>query len=173
MPQPTVCVNGSHSYSVQPQAPGSGKPAGSLGLGVLQKSLPLSVSLQNLSQHASTDLLKGGVGDGRRWSFDKPGEEEKAAIVAALEKSGPMLGDKEEQLGQAAPADAVSWSSTSTVEGEIQGKKQRRNFFSHGRSDYTGKGQSQSKDECERAPAATEEKQRGWFGSKDLQSKPR
>uniref|UniRef100_A0A3Q0R8H1 RAB11 family interacting protein 5a (class I) n=1 Tax=Amphilophus citrinellus TaxID=61819 RepID=A0A3Q0R8H1_AMPCI len=172
VPQPTVCVNGSHSYNVQPQAPGSGKPAGSLGLGLLQKSLPLSVSLQNLSQHASTDLLKGGVGDGRRWSFDKPDEEEKAAIVAALEKSGPMLGEKEEQLGQAALTEAASWSSTSTVEGEIKGKKQRRNFFSHGRSDYAVKGQSQSKDECERAPAAAEEKQRGWFGSKDLHSKP-
>ncbi|XP_030575333.1 rab11 family-interacting protein 5 isoform X2 [Archocentrus centrarchus] len=172
VPQPTVCVNGSHSYNVQPQAPGSGKPAGSLGLGLLQKSLPLSVSLQNLSQHASTDLLKGGVGDGRRWSFDKPDEEEKAAIVAALEKSGPMLGEKEEQLGQAALTEAASWSSTSTVEGEIQGKKQRRNFFSHGRSDYMVKGQSQSKDECERAPAAADEKQRGWFGSKDLHSKP-
>ncbi|XP_014191430.1 serine-rich adhesin for platelets isoform X2 [Haplochromis burtoni] len=168
VPQPTVCINGSHSYNVQPQAPGSGKPAGSLGLGLLQKSMPLSVSLQNLSQQASIDLPKGGVGDGRRWSFDKPGEEEKAAIAAALEKSGPMLGENEERLGQAAPAEATSWSFASTVEaGDIQGKKQRRNFFSH-----AGKGQSQPKDECERAHAATDEKQRGWFGSKDSQSKP-
>ncbi|XP_013765164.1 rab11 family-interacting protein 1 isoform X2 [Pundamilia nyererei] len=168
VPQPTVCINGSHSYNVQPQAPGSGKPAGSLGLGLLQKSMPLSVSLQNLSQQASIDLPKGGVGDGRRWSFDKPGEEEKAAIAAALEKSGPMLGENEERLGQAAPTEATSWSFASTVEaGDIQGKKQRRNFFSH-----AGKGQSQPKDECERAHAATDEKQRGWFGSKDSQSKP-
>nr|XP_004554859.1 rab11 family-interacting protein 1 isoform X4 [Maylandia zebra] len=168
VPQPTVCINGSHSYNVQPQAPGSGKPAGSLGLGLLQKSMPLSVSLQNLSQQASIDLPKGGVGDGRRWSFDKPGEEEKAAIAAALEKSGPMLGENEERLGQAAPTEATSWSFASTVEaGDLQGKKQRRNFFSH-----AGKGQSQPKDECERAHAATDEKQRGWFGSKDSQSKP-
>lgn len=169
VPQPTVCINGSHSYNVQPQAPGSGRPAGSLGLGLLQKSMPLSVSLQNLSQQASIDLPKGGVGDGRRWSFDKPGEEEKAAIAAALEKSGPMLGENEERLGQAAPTEATSWSFASTVEaGDLQGKKQRRNFFSH-----AGKGQSQPKDECERAHAATDEKQRGWFGSKDSQSKPR
>ncbi|XP_026007825.1 rab11 family-interacting protein 1 isoform X2 [Astatotilapia calliptera] len=168
VPQPTVCINGSHSYNVQPQAPGSGKPAGSLGLGLLQKSMPLSVSLQNLSQQASIDLPKGGVGDGRRWSFDKPGEEEKAAIAAALEKSGPMLGENEERLGQAAPTEATSWSFASTVEaGDLQGKKQRRNFFSH-----AGKGQSQPKDECERAHAANDEKQRGWFGSKDSQSKP-
>ncbi|XP_039898240.1 rab11 family-interacting protein 1 isoform X4 [Simochromis diagramma] len=168
VPQPTVCINGSHSYNVQPQAPGSGKPAGSLGLGLLQKSMPLSVSLQNLSQQASIDLPKGGVGDGRRWSFDKPGEEEKAAIAAALEKSGPMLGENEERLGQAALTEAKSWSFASTVEaGDIQGKKQRRNFFSH-----AGKGQTQPKDECERAHAATDEKQRGWFGSKDSQSKP-
>ncbi|XP_073340319.1 uncharacterized protein rab11fip5a isoform X2 [Pagrus major] len=170
VPLPTVCVNGSHAYDVQPLDPGSGKPAGSLGLGLLQKSLPLSMSLQNLSPRANTDLPKGPVGDGRRWSFDKPGEEEKAAIAAALEQSGPMLGDEEEeeQFRQAAPTKVVS----SAVESESQGKKQRRNLFSHGRSESAGKGQSQSRDESEHAPAVAEEKHRGWFGSKDLHSKP-
>ncbi|XP_076604474.1 uncharacterized protein rab11fip5a isoform X1 [Chaetodon auriga] len=168
VPQPTVCVNGSHAYNVQPLDPGSGKPAGSLGLGLLQKSLPLSMSLQNLSPRASTDLPKGPVGDGRRWSFDKPGEEEKAAIAAALEHSGPMLGDEEELLGQAALPKAAS----STVLSDGQGKKQKRNLFSHGRSESAGKGQSQSKDESEQAPAAAEEKHKGWFGSKDSHSKP-
>ncbi|XP_075963272.1 uncharacterized protein rab11fip5a isoform X1 [Anarhichas minor] len=166
VPQPTVCVNGSHAYGVQPLDPGSGKPADSLGLGLLQKSLPLSVSLQNL--RPSTDLLKGPVGDGRRWSFDKPCEEEKAAIAAALEQSGPMLGDEEEQLGRSAPPKSAS----STVESESQGKKQRRNLFSQGRSGSAGRGQSQSKDESEQAPAAAEEKHKGWFGSKDSHSKP-
>ncbi|XP_026195091.1 uncharacterized protein rab11fip5a [Anabas testudineus] len=165
VPQPTLCVNGSHAYSVQPLGPGSGKPAGSLGLG-LQKSLPLSMSLQNLPR-PSTDLLKGPVGDGRRWSFDKPGEEEKAAIVAALQQSGPMLGEHGEHLGQAAPPKAAS-----TTESESQGKKQRRNLFSHGKSECAGKGQSHSKDESEQAPACTEEKHKGWFGSKDSHSKP-
>ncbi|XP_059209262.1 rab11 family-interacting protein 1 [Centropristis striata] len=170
VPQPTVCVNGSHAYKIQPPDPGSGKPADSLGLGLLQKSLPFSTSLQNL--RPSTDLPKGLVGDGRRWSFDKPGEEEKAAIAAALEQSGPMLADEEEeQLGQAAPPKSAS-SSSSTVESESQGKKQRRNFFSHGRSESAGKGQSQSRDESEQAPAATEEKHKGWFGSKESHSKP-
>ncbi|XP_028421062.1 uncharacterized protein rab11fip5a isoform X1 [Perca flavescens] len=166
VPQPTVCVNGSHAYSIQPLDPGSGKPADSLGLGLLQKSLPLSTSLQNL--RPSTDLPKGSVGDGRRWSFDKPGEEEKAAIAAALEQSGPMLGDEEEQSGQAKSAS----SSSSMADSESQGRKQRRNLFSHGRSESAGKGQSKSKDESEQAPAATEEKHKGWFGSKDSHSKP-
>ncbi|XP_068573675.1 rab11 family-interacting protein 1 [Cebidichthys violaceus] len=167
VPQPTVCVNGSHAYGVQPLDPGSGKPADSLGLGPLQKSLPLSVSLQNL--RPSSDLLKGPVGDGRRWSFDKPCEEEKAAIAAALEQSGPMLGDEEEQLGRPAPHKSAS-SSSSTVESESQGKKQGRNLSSQGRSESAGRGQS--KDESEQAPAAAEEKHKGWFGSKDSHSKP-
>lgn len=170
MPQPTVCVNGSHAYKVQPLDPGSGKPANSLGLGVLQKSMPLSMSLQNVSLRPSTDLLKSPVGDGRRWSFDKPDEEEKAAIVAALEQSGPMLCQEEEWLGQVALPKA---GSSSTAESESWGKKQRRNLFSHGRSESAGKGQNQSKDESEQASAATEEKHKGWFGSKDSHSKPR
>ncbi|XP_065822383.1 rab11 family-interacting protein 5 isoform X2 [Labrus bergylta] len=170
VPQQTVCVNGSHAYDVQPLDPGSGKPVDSLGLGrLLQKSLPVSVSLQNLSPHTVTTPThpKSPVGDGRRWSFDKPDEEEKAAIAAALEKSGPMLADEDERSGQAA-----SSSSSSTAELESQGKKQRRNLFSHGRSESAGKGQSQSKDESEQASAATREKNGGWFGSKDSNSKP-
>lgn len=170
VPQPTVCVNGSHAYNVQPLDPGSGKPVDSLGLGLLQKSLPLSLSLQNLRPQASTGLPKGLVGDGRRWSFDKPDEEEKAAIAAALEQSGPMMADEDDQrLGQAPPTKAPS----STAESESQGKKQRRNFFSPGRSESAGRGQSQSRDESEQAPAATEQKHKGWFGSKDSHSKPR
>ncbi|XP_026154419.1 rab11 family-interacting protein 1 isoform X1 [Mastacembelus armatus] len=166
VPQPTLCVNGSHAYKVHPPDPGSGK-ANTLGVGVLQKSLPLSMSLQNLSPQPSTDLPKGPVGDGRRWSFDKPGEEEKAAIVAALEQSGHMLDEEENHLGQAAPPKAVS-----TTESESQGKKQRRHLFSPGRSESAGKGHSQSKDESEQAPVAAEEKHKGWFGSKDSHTKP-
>ncbi|XP_047466956.1 uncharacterized protein rab11fip5a isoform X1 [Mugil cephalus] len=171
VPQRTVCVNGSHAYDVQPLDPGSGKPAGSLGLGLLQKSLPLSVSLQNLSPRGSTDLPRGPVGDGRRWSFDKPGEEEKAAIAAALEKSGPMLSEEDARLRRDAPSKASSSSSGSTAETGTQGKKQKKNLFSHGRSEPAGKGQSQSKDESEQAPAAAEERHKGWFGSKDSHSK--
>ncbi|CAG5866847.1 unnamed protein product [Menidia menidia] len=168
VPLPTVCVNGSHSYKVQPSDPGSGKPAASTGLAPLQKTLPLSVSLQNLSTRPFAELPVSPVGDGRRWSFDRPGEEEKAAIAAALEKSGPMLGEEEEEpSSEVAPP-----SSASKAELEIPGRKQRRNFFSHGRSESAGKGQSQPKDESEQVQSVTEEKHKGWFGSKDAHSKP-
>lgn len=168
VPPPPVCLNGGHAYSFQPGAPGSGKPAGSLGLGLLPKSLPLSISLQNLSPRASPDLTKGPIGDGRRWSFDKPGEEEKAAIAAALEQRGPMTGEDEERSEPAADSQA-----SSSAESVSQGKKQRRNLFSHGSSESAGKGQSQSKDESEQAPAPSEEKSKGWFRSKESHSKPR
>ncbi|XP_033967080.1 uncharacterized protein rab11fip5a isoform X2 [Pseudochaenichthys georgianus] len=168
-PLPTAWVNGGDAYSDLPLDKGSVNPVDSLGLPPLQKSLPLSVSLQNLKPASAAP--KSPMGDGRRWSFDKPDEEEKAAIAAALEKSGPMLGDEEEEeeeeeegLGYAAQIK----SSSSTVE---SGKKQRRNFFSHGRGESAGKGQSRGKDESEQAPAA-EEKHKGWFGSKDSNSKP-
>ncbi|TNN53667.1 Rab11 family-interacting protein 5 [Liparis tanakae] len=172
VPQLIVGVNGSHVYGVRPLDSGSGKPADSLGLGPLQNSLPHSVSLQNL--RPSADLDKGPIGDGRRWSFDKPCEEEKAAIAAALEKSGPMLGDEEEeQSGRDAPPGSAR-SSSSTLESESQGKKQRMNSSSPGGSESAGRGQNQSKDESEQAPAAAaEEKHKGWFGSKDSHNKPR
>ncbi|KAJ0008663.1 hypothetical protein NQD34_016078 [Periophthalmus magnuspinnatus] len=131
VPQPKVCVNGSHSLSVQPLD--SGKAAAPHGLGLL-KPLPLSMSLQNLSPR-DRDLPPDILGDGRRWSFDKPDAEEKAAIAAALEQSGPMQGDPEED----------SLSSVADT-------------------------QKQSKDQSE--PALTEDRHRGWFGSKDSHNKP-
>lgn len=90
----------------------------------------------------------GPAGDGRRWSFDKPGEEEKAAIAAALEQSGPMLGGDElnERLGRADPAKAASGA----LEAEGQGRKQKKT-----------------------TAAVAEEKHKGWFGSKDVHGKPR
>lgn len=137
-------MNGSHAYGLPPLDPGST----SLGLASFHKSLPMSTSLQNLSPRALTDPSKGPAGDGRRWSFDKPGEEEKAAIAAALQQSGPMLGGDEldERLGRADPAKAASVAS----EAESQGKKQKKN-----------------------TAGVAEEKHKGWFGSKDLHSKPR
>lgn len=168
MPQPALCLNGSHAANVQLQDRGSGNPAGSLCLGLLQKPLPLSVSLQNLGT-SPHNLPKGLVGDGRRWSFDRPDKEEKAAIAAALEKSGCMQGEKEERL----ELKAAYMSSASKEESESLGIKQRKNLFSHGRSESGGKRPSQSKDESEQVCAASQEKHKGWFGSKDLHSKSR
>ncbi|XP_061649678.1 uncharacterized protein rab11fip5a isoform X2 [Phyllopteryx taeniolatus] len=97
VPQLYAGVNGSHK--LQPRDQASAAPGASLAVGHLQKTLPLSVSLQNLRPRASADPLHGTVGDGRRWSFDKAGEEESAAIAAAMEKNCPALGreDKHEE----------------------------------------------------------------------------
>uniref|UniRef100_A0AAV2JGB6 Uncharacterized protein n=1 Tax=Knipowitschia caucasica TaxID=637954 RepID=A0AAV2JGB6_KNICA len=137
VPQPEVCVNGSHSLSVQPLD--SGKAA-LLGLGLL-KPLPLSMSLQNLSPQ-DKDLPPCILAEGRRWSFDKPDAEEKAAIAAALEQSGPMQADPEE--------DGLDPASSCTVEanGHIQRRKEDSEL------------------------ASTEDRHKGWFGSKDLHNKP-
>ncbi|XP_061551846.1 uncharacterized protein rab11fip5a isoform X2 [Phycodurus eques] len=97
VPQLSAGVNGSHK--LQPRDQASAAPGASLAVGHPQKTLPLSVSLQNLRPRASADPLHGTVGDGRRWSFDKAGEEEGAAIAAAMEKNRPALGreDKREE----------------------------------------------------------------------------
>ncbi|XP_043111033.1 uncharacterized protein rab11fip5a isoform X2 [Puntigrus tetrazona] len=126
-------------------------------LGVLQKG-SLSLSLQNLSRRGE-DKQSGGPVDGRRWSFDKPGEEEKAAIVAALEQAGRVTDEVE--METVIPAG----------ETETQSKK-RRGLFSHGKGDSAGKGPIMSKEEAERAQPLVEVKHKGWFSSKDSHSKP-
>uniref|UniRef100_A0A673MHA6 Uncharacterized LOC107718445 n=1 Tax=Sinocyclocheilus rhinocerous TaxID=307959 RepID=A0A673MHA6_9TELE len=125
-------------------------------LGVLQKGS--SLSLQNLS-HREEEKQSGGPVDGRRWSFDKPGEEEKAAIVAALEQAGRVTDEVE--MKTVIPAG----------ETETQSKK-RRGLFSHGKGDSAGKGPIASKEEAEHAQPLVEVKHKGWFSSKDSHSKP-
>ncbi|KAK9964786.1 hypothetical protein ABG768_005930 [Culter alburnus] len=127
-------------------------------LGVLQKGSSLSLSLQNLSRHGE-EKQNGGPVDGRRWSFDKPGEEEKAAIVAALEHAGRVTDE------------AVMETVIPAGETETQNKK-RRGLFSHGRGDSAGKGPIISKEEAEHAQPLVEVKHKGWFSSKDSHSKP-
>ncbi|XP_050982153.1 uncharacterized protein rab11fip5a isoform X1 [Labeo rohita] len=126
-------------------------------LGVLQKG-SLSLSLQNLSRRGE-EKQNGGPVDGRRWSFDKPGEEEKAAIVAALEQAGRVTDEVE--METVIPAG----------ETETQNKK-RRGLFSHGKGDSAGKGPIASKEEAEHAQPLVEVKHKGWFSSKDSHSKP-
>ncbi|XP_059373832.1 rab11 family-interacting protein 5-like isoform X2 [Carassius carassius] len=126
-------------------------------LGVLQKGSSLSLSLQNLSRRGE-DKQSGGPVDGRRWSFDKPGEEEKAAIVAALEQAGRVTDEVE--IETVIPA------------GETQSKK-RKGLFSHGKGDSAGKGPIAGKGEAEHAQPHVEVKHKGWFSSKDSHSKPR
>uniref|UniRef100_A0A3P9HBF1 RAB11 family interacting protein 5a (class I) n=1 Tax=Oryzias latipes TaxID=8090 RepID=A0A3P9HBF1_ORYLA len=157
VPQQFVFANGSHAPLIQPQDPGLGKPA--CGGGLLQKSLPVSVSLQNLSTRASMDLPKGPAGDGRRWSFDRASTEEKAAIAAALEGGGPM---RVKDTPEAA-------NIFSEVEADCKGKQQRRNLITPGRSE-PGRGQALSRNEPEQVSSGAGEKVRSWFGSKDKPS---
>lgn len=123
-------------------------------LGLLQKGSALSLSLQNLSRRGE-ERQSGGPIDGRRWSFDKPGEEERAAIAAALEHAG-LVPDETE---------------TTISETEVQSKK-KRGLFSHGRGgESAGKGPASGKEETSHGQQPSEGKHRGWFSSKD--SKPR
>ncbi|XP_017320468.1 rab11 family-interacting protein 5 isoform X3 [Ictalurus punctatus] len=118
-------------------------------VGLLQKGSGLSLSLQNLSRRKE-EQQGGGPIDGRRWSFDKPGEEEKAAIAAALDNAGLMADE------------TVVETAMSVSEIEVQGKK-KRGLFSHARAEKVESGHAQ--------PAA-EGRHRGWFSSKDPYSKP-
>lgn len=127
-------------------------------LGLIQKGSSLSLSLQNLSRRGE-EKQSGGPVDGRRWSFDKPGEEEKAAIVAALECAGRVTDE------------SVMETVIPVGETETQSKK-RRGLFSHGKLESAGKGPITSKEEAEHAQQLVEVKHKGWFGSKDSHSKP-
>ncbi|XP_052370264.1 uncharacterized protein LOC118376832 [Oncorhynchus keta] len=95
VPQP-VCINGSHVYNTTLD-PCPGNPVVPLDpLALVKKNLPLSQSLQNLNQRREelpVLLPKGPAADGRRWSFDKAGKEEKVAIAAALEQAGQGMGE--------------------------------------------------------------------------------
>nr|XP_046164915.1 uncharacterized protein rab11fip5a isoform X1 [Oncorhynchus gorbuscha] len=95
VPQP-VCINGSHVYNTSLD-PCPGNPVVPLDpLALVKKNLPLSQSLQNLNQRREelpVLLPKGPAADGRRWSFDKAGKEEKVAIAAALEQAGQGMGE--------------------------------------------------------------------------------
>ncbi|TSW48769.1 Rab11 family-interacting protein 5 [Bagarius yarrelli] len=118
-------------------------------VGLLQKGSALSLSLQNLSRRKE-EQQGGGPIEGRRWSFDKPGKEEKAAIAAALENAGLMADE------------TVVKTAVSVNEVEIPGKK-KRGLFSHSQAEKRETGQAQ---------LATEGRHRGWFSSKDPYSKP-
>ncbi|XP_057198220.1 rab11 family-interacting protein 5 isoform X2 [Triplophysa rosa] len=127
-------------------------------LGLIQKGSSHSLSLQNLSRRRE-EKRSGGPVDGRRWSFDKPGEEEKAAIVAALECAGRVT-------DECVMETVIPVGETETL------SKKRRGLFSHGKGESAGKGPITGKEEAEHAQQLVEVKHKGWFGSKDSHSKP-
>ncbi|XP_063040163.1 uncharacterized protein rab11fip5a isoform X3 [Engraulis encrasicolus] len=133
-------------------------------VGSLQKGSAISLSLQNLTtapRQVEEPPLHAGPGDGRRWSLDKAGEEERAAIAAAIESAG-KLEDEERLAAQLLKKEAAG-------EGEV--KKQKWGLFSHSRSESSGKsGTTTGKGDVTSGPS--EGKHKGWFGSKDSHSKP-
>ncbi|KAL4640232.1 rab11 family-interacting protein 5-like [Arapaima gigas] len=154
--QSSLCINGSHIYSAEPPPTGSSVTLPAT-LGLLQKYSPLSRSLQNLTRR-SEDSHKVISGEGRRWSFDKAGKDENVAIAAALQQtSNGHAGGRPVQVAMP----MVSAEKELAAE-----RKKNKNTSSHGGSDW-----DHSKVEQEQAPPS-EDKHKGWFGSKDSQHKP-
>lgn len=165
-----------HAPKPEPQPSAPSKPGGtsaapkalslalSPAIGSLQKASTMSLSLQNLSVSRRAEEPHPGPGDGRRWSLDKAGEEERAAIAAAIENAGKL----EEEERRAAQFKKEATPAVTAGDGEV--KKQKWGLFSHGRSD-SGKGATTSKGDTASAPA--EGKHKGWFGSKESHNKPR
>ncbi|XP_041928311.1 uncharacterized protein rab11fip5a isoform X2 [Alosa sapidissima] len=156
----------------QPAAPSKqgGEPAApkalslSPALGSRQKASAMSLSLQNLSVSHRAEEPHPGPGDGRRWSLDRAGEEERAAISAAIENAGKL----EEEERRAAQFKKEATPAVTAADGEV--KKQKWGLFSHGRSESTGKVATAGKGDTASAPS--EGKHKGWFGSKDSHNKP-
>ncbi|XP_064200335.1 rab11 family-interacting protein 1-like [Anguilla rostrata] len=157
----SLCINGIHVYGAEPLGPGGGGGTLPATLGLLQKCAPLSRSLQNLARRA--DDPRRSPGTARRWSFDRAGKEEKVAPPAAAAAS---LGQSMEAAMPTVPTAMVGPDSAG------EGKKQKRNLFSHGRGESAGKGSDTPKAEQGQAPPHTEERYKGWFSAKDSQNKP-
>ncbi|XP_059907326.1 rab11 family-interacting protein 5 isoform X4 [Gadus macrocephalus] len=176
---PALYRNGGvhHAYHAPPPQPGPGEPlapaaaaaaaakASPLGLGLHLKPLPTSVSLQNISpREEELPRGAGSAGDGRRWSFDKPGEDEKAAIAAALEKSGPMVGDDEEEEEEERSRSAAPPGATGAARESYDRKQQQQQQQKKKKGDSGGRLGSEA--------APQEKTGKGWFGSKECNSKP-
>ncbi|XP_048827321.1 rab11 family-interacting protein 5-like isoform X2 [Brienomyrus brachyistius] len=158
----TLCINGSHIYGGEPAVPRSVSVL-QTRLGLLDKCSPLSRSLQNLTRR-SEDPARA-VGAVRRWSFDRGGKEEKSIVAPAPKQ--PVGGLEDQVLGQVAPAAPVVKPEAASEE-----KKPKKNLFSQGKSDSTGKGIDLGKSQPNPSGPTTEERHRGWFGTKDPQNKP-
>ncbi|XP_012993035.1 rab11 family-interacting protein 5 isoform X2 [Esox lucius] len=144
VPQP-VCINGSHVYNVAPRPPepGPGNPV----VALVKKRLPLSQSLQNLSQQKEelpVPLPRGGAADGRRWSFDKAGKDEREAIAVVLMQAGQGMGEGGEGEGS---------------DGDSQGRKRGRTCQEELSEQASGSGPGN-------------DKHKGWFRSKDSHNRP-
>ncbi|KAG7266139.1 hypothetical protein CRUP_016387, partial [Coryphaenoides rupestris] len=161
---PSIYRNGvHHTCDTLPLRPGPGEP-------VAPAKVSPSVGLEPQPPRRGAPRRGAwgrGCGRRRRWSFDKPGEDEKAAIAAALEKSGPMVGDEEEQQeeeeeepsGESALSVATGAARESYDQKQQQQQKKKKNKKeSAGGRDGSEPGQ--------------EKHHKGWFGSKEAHAKP-
>lgn len=144
--------NGGHTLPVPLPDTDSVKPGLSLLPVLKQKPLTMSASLQNLSLQGNAKLNAAATTtDARRWSFDEPCDQEKAAIVAALERSVPLVVQEKDKMDRE--------------------KEMPENLISSERNPECGEwSHSQA---METAEAGYGERQKGWFSSKDSHSKPR
>lgn len=156
----SLCINGSHVYDSEPSTPKS-SAAHQSKMVLLEKCSPLSHSLQNLTKRGED---KGSFADGRRWSFDKTKKEEKEVEKGAQTPLLPI--QQTETEGPSVQAVTPDVSSAANV--SDKGKKVRKSLFSGGRSDSLP-----AKSDTNQAPATSEGRIRGWFGSGDSQNKPR
>ncbi|XP_066574456.1 serine-rich adhesin for platelets isoform X2 [Amia ocellicauda] len=165
----SLCINGSHVYN-EPTAPAPVAPLPTT-LGLLQKSSPLSRSLQNLTKK-SEDPHKA-LTDARRWSLDKP-EKEPADQLSISAQEGPGRGTMAHN-SESKPVHVTVPMVSTAAESGTDGKKHRLNLFSHGKGDSSGKGGEGGKGAepgSGQAHPPSEEKHKAWFGSKDPQNKP-
>ncbi|XP_039607842.1 uncharacterized protein LOC120527936 [Polypterus senegalus] len=157
----SLCINGSHVYTAAESTvlPGA--------MGVLQKSSPLSRSLQNLPKKGD-DSHKADL-DGRRWSLEKPKKNSDAKSplnLGDMAKEAGLLGHPEGKPVQIATPIISTGNEKQTEEGvKEEHKKNKLHLFSHGSG-----SKSDSVKSTEHGSPSPPHKT--WFGSKDNQHKP-
>ncbi|XP_041073752.1 uncharacterized protein LOC121294236 isoform X2 [Polyodon spathula] len=169
--QSSLCINGSHVYAVDTPAPST---LPKVTLGVLQKSSTLSLSLQNLTKKneetPKADLIT------RRWSLDKTGK-----LVAPLgdqeDSTKATPGHKKGKPVQIATPiiSMANMEPDSEKHAEEVKKEEHEKHKLHlfgGKKESKGNEMVKSGDKMSPAGQYPEEKHKGWFGTKEAQSKP-
>nr|XP_023652240.1 rab11 family-interacting protein 5-like isoform X1 [Paramormyrops kingsleyae] len=151
--QSSLCINGSHVYAADSLVSGGpGTQATSLEL--LQKCMPLSRSLQNLTRR-SEDPQNVCTSEGRHWSFDK----------SAIEEKVPMFGKADKDQSESRPVQVAIPMISAVGESAGNGTKHKNNLPQGGEDSDRTKA-------CKDQGVPPEQKHKGWFGFKDPQSRP-
>ncbi|XP_033871843.3 uncharacterized protein LOC117409642 isoform X2 [Acipenser ruthenus] len=167
----SLCVNGSHVYAVDTPTPST---LPKVTLGVLQKSSTLSLSLQNLTKKNEETPKADSIT--RRWSLDKTGK-----LVAPLgdqeDTSKATPGHKEGKPVQIATpiVSMANVEPNSEKHAEEVKKEEHEKHKLHlfgGKRESKGNETVKSGDKMSPTGQHPDEKHRGWFGTKEAQSKP-